>query len=119
MYELIRNQANDIEKISKNTGFSENEIFKIKRYLFLDKNKYNEVAGEWTQFDPDYPIAQSWQRLKNGNYKEHDITLIKHELEEMKIKENNPNMSHLEAHELANRKYNYEKEVDIYYGNTR
>ena len=119
LYDLIRNQTNDIQRISDNTGYSKEDIEKIKNYLFLDKNKFNAITGEWELFDPDYPIAQSWQRLKNGDIKDHDLTLIKHELEEMRIKESNPSISHLDAHNMANQKFNYEKEVDVYYGNTR
>ena len=43
--------------------------------------------------------------------KPHDKTLIEHELLEMKIKKENPNMEHWKAHELASEKYDYPKEA--------
>lgn len=79
----------------------------------------------WTQkqedtdrhFDPDCAIAQSWQRLMTGkDIKQHDRTLMKHELLEMKIKRENPDMEHWKAHQMASEKYDYPKEAIEYYG---
>ena len=79
----------------------------------------------WTQkqedtdrhFDPDCAISQSWQRLMTGkDIKQHDRTLMKHELLEMKIKRENPDMEHWKAHQIASEKYDYPKEAIEYYG---
>ena len=60
------------------------------------------------------------QRLMIGqNIKAHDITMIEHELLEMKLKQDNPSITHQEAHDLANEKYNYGQEVNEYYGNLK
>ena len=45
--------------------------------------------------------------------------MIEHELLEMKLKQDNPSITHQEAHDLANEKYNYGKEVNEYYGNLK
>lgn len=45
--------------------------------------------------------------------KPHDITMIEHELLEMKFKQDNPPIMHQEAHE----KYDYGKGAKEYYGN--
>lgn len=106
-YEEIRHFSTDCMNIAINTGYLETEIRAVKEYLFFTES-----------FKPDCAIAQSWQRLMlNDKIKEHDKTLIKHELYEMQIKRENPNISHSEAHKLATEKYNYQKEVDEYYGN--
>ena len=47
----------------------------------------------------------------------HDKTLINHELYEMAIKRNSPNIEHYKAHEMATKKYDYQKEANEYYGN--
>lgn len=107
-YSEIRSFSTDVEKIAKNIGKSEKDIKQIKDYLF--------ESG----FDPDCAIAQSWQRLMNGKkIKAHDKTLIEHELLEMKIKMEHPELEHWKAHEMAMKKYNYQQEAEKYYGNLK
>lgn len=119
-YEEIRHFSTDSKKIADNLGKEESDIRKIKAYLFEDDSLIDPDTGESRQFDPDCAIAQSWQRLMNGkDIKLHDKTLIEHELLEMKIKQENPGIDHVKAHELASEKYNYPKEALEYYGNLK
>lgn len=119
-YEEIRHFSTDSKKIADNLGKEESDIRKIKAYLFEDNSLIDPDTGESRQFDPDCAIAQSWQRLMNGkDIKLHDKTLIEHELLEMKIKQENPGIDHVKAHELASEKYNYPKEALEYYGNLK
>ena len=119
-YEEIRHFSTDSKKIADNLGKEESDIRKIKAYLFEDDSLIDPDTGESRQFDPDCAIAQSWQRLMNGkDIKPHDKTLIEHELLEMKIKQENPGIDHVKAHELASEKYNYPKEALEYYGNLK
>ena len=115
-YEEIWHFSTDVQKIAQNLGKTETEIKTIKAYLFEDRSYYNPDTKEWERFAPDCAIAQSWQRLMIGkDIKQHDRTLIKHELYEIEIKRNNPDLSHTEAHTIATKKYNYQKETDEYY----
>lgn len=108
----------DTDKIARNTGRTIDEIQKIKNYLFIDKSLYDENLGEWRRFDPDCAIAQSWQRLLDGkNIQQHDLTLLAHELYEIKLREDNPDVSYREAHMKAQGLFDYRKESEIYYGN--
>lgn len=119
-YEEIRHFSTDSKKIADNLGKEESDIRKIKAYLFEDDSLIDPDTGESRQFDPDCAIAQSWQRLMNGkDIKLHDKILIEHELLEMKIKQENPGIDHVKAHELASEKYNYPKEALEYYGNLK
>lgn len=119
-YEEIRHFSTDSKKIADNLGKEESDIRKIKAYLFEDDSLIDPDTGESRQFDPDCAIAQSWQRLMNGkDIKLHDKTLIEHELLEMRIKQENPGIDHVKAHELASEKYNYPKEALEYYGNLK
>ena len=119
-YEEIRHFSTDSKKIADNLGKEESDIRKIKAYLFEDDSLIDPDTGESRQFDPDCAIAQSWQRLMNGkDIKLHDKTLIEHELLEMKIKQENPGIDHVKAHELESEKYNYPKEALEYYGNLK
>jgi len=88
--------------------------------LFLDDSIYDEDLNIKRQFDPDCAIAQSWQRLILGDdIKPHDMTLLKHEVYEMQIKKEHPEMKHYQAHVLATQKYNYPKEADEYYASLK
>lgn len=117
-YEEIRHKSTDHIKVAKKVGITVEQAKAIKQYLFVDKNMYDEDLKMWVRFDEDPAIAQSWQRLAEG--KEifpHDETLIRHELYEMQIKKENQNISHDDAHKLAQNKYNYKKEALEYYDN--
>lgn len=117
-YEEIRSFSTDAKKIAKNLGKDELDIQRIKAYLFEDESFVDPDTGERRRFDPDCAIAQSWQRLMTGkDIKQHDRTLIEHELLEMQIKKENPGIDHRKAHELASNKYDYPKEAIEYYGN--
>lgn len=116
-YEEIRHFKTDCEKIAKNTGKKAEEIRKIKKYLFEDDSFYDSEEEVWKRFEPDFAIAQSWQRLTAGKgIKKHDLTLIEHELYEMQLKQKEK-LQHYEAHALATKKYNYQKESEEYYAN--
>ena len=95
----------DADKIAKSSGFPEEDIVKIKRHLFFEKHKLYE---KYDYLAPDYDIAVAWNRLKEGNPEPRDIILLEHErLESYLEKEYNLTIS--EAHEKANRIYNWEK----------
>lgn len=117
-YKEIRSFSTDAKKIAENLGKEESDIVKIKAYLFEDESLFDPDLKTYRRFDSDCAIAQSWQRLMIGkDIKQHDRTLIEHELLEMKIKRENPDMEHWKAHELATEKYDYPKEALEYYGN--
>lgn len=111
-YGLVRSMKTDVCRISKATGFEEKDIQKIKEYIFVEKHDLG--GNEPKQFDPDYMIAESWQRLIEGKPEKHDITLIKHELMESELMENGYCQS--DAHIISSGKYNYAKEAREYYG---
>ena len=119
-YKEIRSFSTDSKKIADNLGKDEADIRKIKAYLFEDDSLLDTETGKYRRFDPDCAIAQSWQRLMIGkDIKQHDRTLIEHELLEMKIKRENPDMEHWKAHQIASEKYDYPKEAMKYYGNLK
>jgi len=105
-YEEIRKRTTDIAVIARNTGFRVSDIRKIKRHVFF--NEYNLGKKKLSRFDPDYDMAVSWQRLIDGkDIHEMDIVLLKHELMEYGLM-NEKHLSYDEAHEIAERTYNYQ-----------
>ena len=116
-YEAIRNRANptDIEKISKNTDFSRDEIQSIRNHVFI--NEHDLGGGERGRFTSDWQIAQAWQRMEQGwkgngmaKYHDVDLLLLKHELEELKLMAKYE-YNAWDAHGLATEKYPWSKTI--------
>lgn len=115
-YEEIRHKTTDYKKIAKRINVPEEDVLAVKDYLFNDKSWLNPFTNKHERFSADAAIAQSWQRLAEGkNIEPHDLTLINHELLEIDIKKKNPQLSHREAHDLAEKEYNYSKDSGDYY----
>lgn len=83
-YESVRHMTTDTQKISAATGISRDKIDKIKNHVFI--TEHDLLTGH-KRFDPSYDMAQSWQRLINGDFKEQDIVLLKHEYAELRYME--------------------------------
>lgn len=110
-YESVRKMTTDVERIAKSTGFSKEDIQATKNYLFIDKQDLGGLTPQ--RFDPDFAIAQSWQRLMSGKQLPHDLTLLHHEQMERTLV--TAGMPQDESHRLASQKFNYSKEVTEYY----
>ena len=111
-YEEIRKRIADVPKISAATGYPEDDIMKIKKFLFCDKHDLGGAEPEL--FKPDYIIAESWRRLQEGKPEAHDLTLLKHEMMEKALMDQG--YSQEEAHIKTSKIYNYDKEASEYYG---
>ncbi len=61
----------------KNTGMPERNVERIKDHLFFKEYIKEHGVG---RFDPDYQIAEAWNRLPKGTYNKNDIDLLNHEL---------------------------------------
>lgn len=109
-YNEIRSQTTDVARIAANTGYEESIIKEIKEYLFIDKH---HLIDGYRRFDPDFAIAQSWQRLAQNDIKKHDLTLLKHEVHERRLIARG--MTQDEAHKETSKLYNYKKEAGEYY----
>lgn len=111
-YGLVRSMKTDVSKIAKTTGFSESKIQEVKDFIFNEKHDLGGAEKEY--FMPNYMMAESWQRLINGKPEQHDITLINHEIMERELMKQGYTQS--EAHIMASKKYNYDKEATEFYG---
>lgn len=110
-YESVRNSKKKyiVESISNNTGFSRNSISKVYDHVFL--NEYELYNGR-RRFDPDYDMAESFRRVRDGkDIQEHDLIMLKHEHLEYGLM-TKLGMTYEEAHELTQRKYNYQKALN-------
>jgi hypothetical protein len=111
-YTAVRKREYDVNRIADNTGYSVDDIKKIKNYVFLDNHDLGD--GRIDRFDPDFMMAQSWQRLTDGkDIKSHDYTLLKHELLEMEYEQQG--IPHGKAHVMASKQFNYSEEAEDYH----
>lgn len=101
-------REDDSEIIAKNSGLSVDEAQRIRSHIFFEKH---DLASGYKRFDPDYEMAVAWKRIKEGNPLPRDITLLKHELLESDI-EKRYNVSAQEAHERAQKVFNWDKQLN-------
>lgn len=110
-YNFLRSVKTDVAAIAANVQMDVALIQQIKDYLFIDEHY---LAGVIKQFDPNYAIAQSWQRLWDGkNIQPHDLTLLLHEDYERALMVFGIQQD--EAHVAASKRYNYTEETRDYY----
>lgn len=115
LYEQTRNRNSmyEVRAIAKNSGMSEADIKKVYDHIYTNKHLFKNRTIHL--FDPDYEMAQSWQRLRNNNnIQPHDITLLKHELAEYNIMGESIDIEYEPVHNEVTKKYNYQKELMQY-----
>lgn len=110
-YDSLRNSNRHIliEKISKSVNLDKETVSKALAHI-LD-SKYNLVVNdhrEYTNFAPDYDMAESLRRLRSGRPEKHDIIMLEHEAVEAKYMDLD-GLSYEEAHKKANKQFNYSK----------
>jgi len=115
-YASVRKMKTDVDRISKNTGVEREKIQYVKDYIF--NTKHNLGGSESEYFEPDFMMAQSWERLILGeDIQKHDMTLLKHEIMEKELVDKGT--SQFDAHIITSRKYNYDKEAKEFYANIK
>jgi len=98
----------DVASISKNTGYKEKHIEKIKNWIFNDKHEFLDTSDK--RFESDYYMSQSWQRLIEGkNILPEDIIMLKHEIAEIYCV--NKGFSQDEAHIKVSKRFNYSEAI--------
>ena len=106
-YNNFKRDNKDIAKIVKSTGLKEKHIKLIKSHIFFKRKK---IYGVMRLLDPSIDMAESWQRLIDGNFNKNDITLLKHEYMELRLMEKGMNFH--DAHGRAVKDYFYKTRYD-------
>lgn len=111
-YEEIRHRTDDIMKIANYTGYTPEQILKVKNYLFTETHI---LSTGIKRFDPSFEIAESWQRLADMQeyVQPHDELLIPHELMEMDLV--TKGISQAKAHTETCLQYDYPKATNEFY----
>lgn len=112
-YEEIRHRTDDIMKIASYTGYTPEQVLKVKNYLF---NETHILANGIKRFDESFEIAESWQRLSDMQeyVQPHDRLLIPHELMEMDLI--TKGFSQADAHDRTCEVYDYPRATNEFYG---
>ena len=110
---LGRKREYEIKAVAKNSGFSTEDIEKVFSHVFEKDHLFSD--GTIHKFFPDYDMAQSWIRLREGKHiQEHDIILLNHELMEANIMGKGTDIPYEPAHEKAQKQYNYAEALKKY-----
>ena len=115
LYAQIRNRKPEyeIKAVAQNSGMAEGDIKKVYDHIYVNQHLFQD--GTIHLFDPDYEMAQSWQRLRNNNdIQPHDITLLKHELAEYNVMGDSLDIAYEPVHNEVVKTYNYQKELIQY-----
>lgn len=112
-YESIRHRTDDILKIAEYTGYTQEQVLKVKNYLFMETHILETGIK---RFDPSFEIAETWQRLSDMQdyVQPHDRLLLPHELMEMELVTKGLNQH--QAHEKTCLSFDYPRETNRFYG---
>jgi hypothetical protein len=109
-YKKCLQDNSDVDKISNNTGFSRQNIEKIKKHIMIKEHRFED--GTVRKFDVNIDQALAWQRLIEGtDIRDSDILLLNHELRELEYMATT-NCVYEVAHAYSNEKYNWQKVID-------
>lgn len=115
LYSQTRNRdtEHEVKAVAKNSGMAKSDVRKIYDHIYINQHLFRD--GTIHLFDPDYEMAQSWQRLRNNaNIQPHDITLLKHELAEYNVMGESLDIEYEAVHNEVVKTYNYQKELIQY-----
>lgn len=103
---LGRKREYEIDAVAQNSGFSVSDVSKIFAHVFELEHLFAD--GSIHKFVPDYDMAQSWIRLREGkNIQPHDMILLQHELMEAEIMGTDTTIPYDPVHDEVSKKYNY------------
>jgi hypothetical protein len=101
----VASNVSMVPRLDGRAGFTPEEIQIIKTHVFFEEHpltgEHDEIV--LSRYAPDADMAEAWIRLKSGNYKPQDLTLLEHELAEHHYYRQHPGAAYWEAHEAANR----------------
>lgn len=84
------------------------EVDRIFSHIYEREHLFAD--GTIHKFYPDYYMAHSWKRLRDGKgIQEHDLIMLRHELEEEKIMGEGVEIIYEKAHNEVEKTWNYSK----------
>ena len=109
--DTISANLSSVERTSGTVGFTPEEVAQIRDHLMVEEHlldNYDTGGLVLRRYDPSEDIAEAWLRLRDGSFRDSDIVLLEHELAESRYLREHPGATYREAHNAANRLFNWE-----------
>lgn len=98
IYNEIRSDITDVQKISENIKKTERIVLRVKKHLFYEEHLIvSSDVLEKRRLDADPEIVNSWCRLRDGDFVESDLRFFEHEQVESII-EKRKQLTYKQAH---------------------
>ncbi|QNG36332.1 hypothetical protein F1C76_06790 [Geodermatophilaceae bacterium NBWT11] len=97
----------DAPRADGSTGFGAEDVRRALQHVVVDEHLLTDPdTGRPTRrarFDPDPDVAEAFTRVVRGTHTAVDVALVEHQVAESGHRAGNPEATHREAHEAANR----------------
>jgi hypothetical protein len=111
--EVIASQLQGVERLDGSTGFSVEEIRRIREHVFFEEHPLSDYDGGivYQRYDASPDMAEAWLRLRSGRPRPEDIALLEHESVEARSYDEHPGAPYEEAHHAANMVSNWQNQI--------
>jgi uncharacterized protein YukE len=111
--DVISNNLGRVDRLDGSTGFSPEEIDRIRRRIFFEEHPVSDYDGGIVsrRYDASPDMAEAWLRLRSGHARPEDITLLEHESAEARYYDAHPGATYEDAHRAANVVANWQNRI--------
>ncbi|WP_125808009.1 hypothetical protein [Actinoplanes sp. ATCC 53533] len=111
--DVIASHLHDVDRLDGSTGFSAEEIDRIRDHVFFEEHPLSDYDGGvvYRRYDASPDMAEAWLRLRSGHAKPEDIALLEHESAEARYYDAHPGATYEEAHRAANEVSNWQNQI--------
>lgn len=110
---IIAGHLRDVERLDGSTGFSDEEIHRIRDHVFFEEHPLSDYDGGIVhqRYDASPDMAEAWLRLRSGRPLPEDIVLLEHESAEARYYDAHPGSTYEDAHHAANQVSNWQNHI--------
>jgi hypothetical protein len=111
--EVIASRLHGVERLNGSTGFSVEEIRRIREHVFFEEHPLSDYDGGIVhqRYDASPDMAEAWLRLRSGHPRAEDIALLEHESAEARYYDEHAGATYEEAHHAANLVSNWQNQI--------
>ncbi|MEV7625519.1 hypothetical protein [Actinoplanes sp. NPDC089786] len=102
--DVIASHLQDVMRLDGSTGFSPEEIDRIRDHIFFEEHPLTDYDGGVVhrRYDASPDMAEAWLRLRSGSAIPDDVALLEHESAEARYYDAHPGATYEQAHAAAN-----------------
>jgi hypothetical protein len=111
--DVISNNLRNVDRLDGSTGFSPEEIDRIRQQIFFEEHPVSDYDGGIVsrRYDASPDMAEAWLRMRSGHARPEDITLLEHESAEARYYNAHPGATYEDAHRAANAVANWQNRI--------